>query len=235
MTERVRDDPDGLAVLCADAADWLSGRRRTNVPALVVEKDFWVTEVLRASIAPQLFSRTNKTNCDLTVRSVLKGGTSLSKAFGIIERFSEDADVYLDISPANPDDAEKDYPIGHKRVDTIMKTTATIIGAAISVEAEAVGEARSGTKRGYAYKYPNSNAATAPGLKEGVLLELVHMGTPTRTRHIRSSLCSPTTPRPPAALPPKTSTNSPHSASTCFVQNEPSSTSSAFCTASLQD
>jgi hypothetical protein len=47
------------------------------------------------------------------------------------------------------------------------------------VDAEPVGTARSGTKRGYAYKYAGADASTASGFKEGVLLELVRMGTPT--------------------------------------------------------
>lgn len=179
MSERLRDDPDGLSVLCAAAADWLTDRRGTNVPALVVEKDFWVTELLRACTTPQLFARTGKDNCDLTVRPVLKGGTSLSKAYGIIEQFSEDADVYLDISPADAEDEARNYPVGNSRVDTIMRATATMIGMAIGVEPKPVGIARTGTKRGYAYQYPNAMAATASGFKEGVLLELVRMGTPT--------------------------------------------------------
>jgi len=48
-----------------------------------VEKDYWVTQVLRALTAqfPGGF--------------VLKGGTSLSKGYSIINRFSEDVDVLV--------------------------------------------------------------------------------------------------------------------------------------------
>lgn len=52
----------------------------------IVEKDFWVCWVLRA-----LF-----TDEDMKKRVVFKGGTSLSKVFGLIERFSEDIDLVLD-------------------------------------------------------------------------------------------------------------------------------------------
>lgn len=51
-----------------------------------IEKDFWVCYML-----DYLFHRCAwKDNLDF------KGGTSLSKAYGLIERFSEDIDLILD-------------------------------------------------------------------------------------------------------------------------------------------
>jgi hypothetical protein len=49
----------------------------------IVEKDYWVTETLRVLAAefPDDF--------------VFKGGTSLSKAYGCVERFSEDVDILV--------------------------------------------------------------------------------------------------------------------------------------------
>jgi hypothetical protein len=52
----------------------------------VIEKDFWVCWVLR-----QLFAEPG-----LKDRMVFKGGTTLSKVFGLIDRFSEDIDLVLD-------------------------------------------------------------------------------------------------------------------------------------------
>ena len=52
----------------------------------IVEKDFWVTWVLN-----RLFS-----NETLASQLMFKGGTSLSKVYGVIERFSEDIDLILD-------------------------------------------------------------------------------------------------------------------------------------------
>jgi hypothetical protein len=60
------------------------GRRRVN-PA-IMEKDFWVCWVLR-----RLFS-----DADLKDHLIFKGGTSLSKVYGLIDRFSEDIDLVLD-------------------------------------------------------------------------------------------------------------------------------------------
>jgi predicted nucleotidyltransferase component of viral defense system len=49
----------------------------------VIEKDFWVRWVLK-----QLFAEP-----ELKHRMVFKGGTTLSKVFGLIDRFSEDIDL----------------------------------------------------------------------------------------------------------------------------------------------
>lgn len=60
----------------------------------VVEKDFWVTWVLF-----RLFHES-----DLANLLMFKGGTSLSKAYNLIERFSEDIDLVLDWRVLDGDD-----------------------------------------------------------------------------------------------------------------------------------
>jgi hypothetical protein len=62
------------------------GRERTGRPAHLLEKDVWVVWTLGA-----LFG--SPVGADLT----FKGGTSLSKAYRIIDRFSEDLDLTYDI------------------------------------------------------------------------------------------------------------------------------------------
>ncbi|MHB1099459.1 MAG: nucleotidyl transferase AbiEii/AbiGii toxin family protein [Burkholderiales bacterium] len=59
--------------------------RKGMTPA-IVEKDFWVCWTLRRLFADAGLSRL----------LMFKGGTSLSKVFGLIERFSEDIDLILD-------------------------------------------------------------------------------------------------------------------------------------------
>jgi len=59
---------------------------RMGMTPAVVEKDFWVTWVLDC-----LFQHP-----ELAQQLRFKGGTSLSKAYGLIERFSEDIDLILD-------------------------------------------------------------------------------------------------------------------------------------------
>jgi predicted nucleotidyltransferase component of viral defense system len=77
--------------------DWLriSNERRieilnqasnnTGLPAIAVEKDWWVTLALKASF-----------ELKYAASIVFKGGTSLSKGWNLIERFSEDIDLAID-------------------------------------------------------------------------------------------------------------------------------------------
>lgn len=60
---------------------------RIKLPVASIEKDFWVTEILNI-----LFS------LPYADRMVFKGGTSLSKVWSAIRRFSEDIDIAIDRS-----------------------------------------------------------------------------------------------------------------------------------------
>ena len=60
----------------------------------VVEKDFWVCWTLDRLFGSQEMAR----------KILFKGGTSLSKVFGLIERFSEDIDLILDWNEVTQED-----------------------------------------------------------------------------------------------------------------------------------
>jgi hypothetical protein len=60
--------------------------QQTGIDVTIVEKDFWVCWTLK-----ELFRLP-----DIGVHLIFKGGTSLSKVFKVIERFSEDIDVSID-------------------------------------------------------------------------------------------------------------------------------------------
>lgn len=60
---------------------------RIKLPVASIEKDFWVTEILNILF---LLPYADK--------MVFKGGTSLSKVWGVIRRFSEDIDIAIDRS-----------------------------------------------------------------------------------------------------------------------------------------
>ena len=62
----------------------VANRRRLS--PIIVEKDFWVCFTLQLLFATP----------ELADKFVFKGGTSLSKVFGIIKRFSEDVDLSVD-------------------------------------------------------------------------------------------------------------------------------------------
>lgn len=55
-----------------------------QIPAIYVEKDYWVTFALYTIFNDKIGSDT-----------IFKGGTALSKCYGIIERFSEDIDLVV--------------------------------------------------------------------------------------------------------------------------------------------
>ena len=58
---------------------------KANLPAYAVEKDWWVVQTLAILFETKVGKH-----------MVFKGGTSLSKAWGLIERFSEDIDLAVD-------------------------------------------------------------------------------------------------------------------------------------------
>ncbi|MCS4308095.1 hypothetical protein M2404_002443 [Rheinheimera pacifica] len=68
------------------------GRAETGRPSHLLEKDLWVVWALRALFESPLSG-------DLT----FKGGTSLSKVYKVIDRFSEDIDLTYDIRKLIPD------------------------------------------------------------------------------------------------------------------------------------
>ena len=71
----------------ADRADlFAAAARRRGLTAEVIEKDFWVCWTLK-----RVF-----TLPALPAGLLFKGGTALSKVFGVIERFSEDVDLSFD-------------------------------------------------------------------------------------------------------------------------------------------
>ena len=59
---------------------------KRGIRPTIIEKDFWVCLVLKLLFLKSRFGKS----------LVFKGGTSLSKAHGLIERFSEDIDLVLD-------------------------------------------------------------------------------------------------------------------------------------------
>lgn len=73
---------------------------RTGRPAHLLEKDIWVVWVLSAIY-----------ESDLASKLTFKGGTSLSKVYRIIDRFSEDVDLTYDIRELAADLLKQGNPI----------------------------------------------------------------------------------------------------------------------------
>ena len=80
MNQVVKMRPTDRAMAFEQAAI----RKGVGAP-LIIEKDFWVCWVLREVFSTRKFPA-----------PLFKGGTSLSKAYGLIDRFSEDIDLVID-------------------------------------------------------------------------------------------------------------------------------------------
>ena len=158
MTQRLRDHGDDLDALVAQTA------AARSLPAAYVEKDFWVTEVLRAATVDR--SVTMPDGSAAAVSFLFKGGTSLSRVFGIVDRFSEDVDL-LAVFPQGAATNARHKVL--KQVDTDVTTHLRLTKADVEI-----GASTTGVKRYTTYHYPT--ARVGDGLKEGVLLELGSRG-----------------------------------------------------------
>ena len=82
-----------FSLIAADQSEALEiAREQTGRPTHLLEKDVWVVWTLGALFRSSI-------GADLT----FKGGTSLSKVYKVIDRFSEDIDLTLDIRKLIPD------------------------------------------------------------------------------------------------------------------------------------
>jgi hypothetical protein len=152
---RLRDAPNDLFALVGEASEAM------GLPQEFVEKDFWITELLRSVAEPV---------ADAFV--VFKGGTSLSKAFGLLERFSEDVDILLVVT------RPFDKAFGKGSVDKILKRFCERTGEHLGIETDRqqLESSRTGQHRSMRYDYP---ARVVPEyVKRGVLLEIGVRGGP---------------------------------------------------------
>lgn len=111
-----------------------------SIPAVAVEKDFWVVWVLERLFSSEF----------LAPKILFKGGTSLAKVFGLIDRFSEDIDLILDWnevvsenpmadrSKAKQDRFNKDVPVLSRAYieRTFLPEVVRLMGEVCSAEIE---------------------------------------------------------------------------------------------------
>lgn len=121
---------------------------RLDITATAVEKDYWVSEVLR--VLAREFAQD----------FIFKGGTSLSKGYRIVERFSEDVDIL--VLPGER---------GRGATDKLMKQIGATAAAGIGGDASVVGGSETGRHRSYEVAYPATREATAL-VRASLLLEM---------------------------------------------------------------
>jgi hypothetical protein len=143
----------------------------------LIEKDYWIMHALHGLIQ-QGFS------------FELKGGTSLSKGYKIIERFSEDIDIYIH-PPAEMEVAEdwrkeKDHHVESRRRYFDWLADNIKIEGIVEVTRDTNFDNNKFTSAGIRLIYPSINELV-PGLKPGILLEA---GFDTVTPNQRLPICS---------------------------------------------
>ena len=154
MTRLLRDAPAEFRAL----RDATAVRLGTDPRA--IEKDYWATEVLRSTVT------TSKERAGLLgalpPTLVFKGGTSLSKAYGLIDRFSEDIDLLV-VTDATGKQLRRVLRNVADRVTEILELPATTEHAG----------------RGFLnVRFETPTVTPAPFLADGVLLELGTRGGP---------------------------------------------------------
>ena len=89
-----------------------------SASSVMVEKDFWVCWLLGLLFADP----------ELAPHLVFKGGTSLSKVYGIIDRFSEDIDLSMSPAFVGVDEAAFEAMRSRTRRDAAMTQMQTQCG-----------------------------------------------------------------------------------------------------------
>jgi hypothetical protein len=140
-----------------------------------IEKDYWVTEVLRTL------------NAERSGWFIFKGGTSLSKGYGLIERFSEDVDILV---RGGKGDSAKDR-------EQRLKEWAALLAEKLElepVEYRKPGRGRDASRADLLRFKAVTTRTIQTGIEhEGVLLETGYAGgkEPSEMVRISTMLCGP--------------------------------------------
>lgn len=129
----------------------------TGCPQDLIEKDYWISITLQALA-------TSEHGNDV----IFKGGTSLSKAWHLVDRFSEDIDILIDHSDFTSKQSKR------KKISQIRKLIESVPGLTYSFEQSFQGELNAD----YVFLYPAQIAATGPFEAGRIKLEIGFRGGP---------------------------------------------------------
>ncbi len=129
--------------------------QQKQLPEIFVEKDYWVTVALK-----RIFSS------ELKDEVVFKGGTSLSKCFAYIERFSEDIDLVLLFQDSDSGNSLKKK----------LKTISSIV--ALEMEEVEIKDLtnKKGKIRKTVHAYPKSFRGDFGQVRDNIILESSYLG-----------------------------------------------------------
>jgi hypothetical protein len=140
-----------------------------EIPEIFIEKDYWVTYALH-----QLFYS------DVKNLIVFKGGTSLSKCYKVIERFSEDIDLVI---------VKNDVDTGNDLKRKLKAVTDIIDNSILETVPDDPNNNKKGSLRKIVYSYPKVGVKGDFGeIRENIVLEVSHLGNfePNVTKPIRT-------------------------------------------------
>ena len=156
-------DKDNFEGAIVAAADYF------EIPEIFIEKDYWVTYALH-----QLF------HSDVKDLIVFKGGTSLSKCYNLIQRFSEDIDMVI---VKNSTDTGNDLKRKLKDVTTIIDNSI------LDIVPNHPNTNKKGSLRKIVYSYPKVGVKGKYGeVKDDITLEVSHLGN--FEPNVTKSVCS---------------------------------------------
>ena len=122
---------------------------------IYVEKDYWVTYALYLIFQDSIGTET-----------VFKGGTALSKCFGLIERFSEDIDLVV----------LKREGEGGNKLKNKLKAITNLVGTKLTEVEEPGITHKVGMLRKLAYSYPKSFSGKYGQVRENIIVEATWLG-----------------------------------------------------------
>ena len=120
-----------------------------------IEKDYWVTFALHAIF-----------NSDIGGEAVFKGGTALSKCFGLIERFSEDIDLVV---------LRKEGESGNRLTNKIKAISKVVSAVMPEVQVEGITQ-KMGMNRKTGHSYPKVFKGDLGQVRDVVIVEATWLG-----------------------------------------------------------
>lgn len=129
--------------------------KEMNLAPIYIEKDYWVTFALHAIFHDEIGKE-----------SVFKGGTALSKCYGIIERFSEDIDLVV---------LKKDIETSNQLKSKLKKIT-NIVGNSLTEVDEPTITNKRGMIRKVAFNYPKVFTGVFGQVRQFIIIEASWLG-----------------------------------------------------------
>ena len=129
--------------------------QQMGIPEIYVEKDYWVTLALYNIFSSEVGSQ-----------AVFKGGTALSKCFGVVERFSEDIDIVI---------LKKENESGNQLKNKIKKISEVVSAVLPEIEVPGITN-KFGMIRKTAHSYQKNFEGQFGQVRDIIILESTWLG-----------------------------------------------------------